>query len=514
VRTALRARPGRKPTRRGAVAIPCLAGGLLAAVSLPPFGFWILAWLGLAVLYVRLGGLAAKGRAVAGIFAGLGLLAPSLWWATEFNAAGYVAMTLAETAMFAALVVAVPPRRGRALAFPAAVVAFQAWISSWPFGGVPVGTLTLGQVAGPFGAAARLGGPLVVTALACGAAVAAGEAWRALATLAARPSLPAVAAGRGAARSLATAGLVCAVAAAGALAPDGGAGTGTVRAALVQGGGARGLTQEEVSPSTVYHAQLAATSQVRPPVQLVLWPEDVIALPGPLAGSPEEATMSRLARALHTTLVAGVTEDVGATRFLNKAVAWGPSGSVVYEYEKIHRVPFGEYVPLRGLFEHLADLSAVPRDAIPGTQPNVMRTPAGTLGVMVSYEVFFSYLGRTGVRGGAQLLVVPTNTSSYATGQMPAQEVAASRLRAIEGGRDLLQAAPTGYSAVIDNRGRVLARSSLGSRRVILASVERRSGTTVYVRLGDWPLVLLAVAALATAWALAGSARRRVTSVS
>ncbi len=478
---------------RGRIAGPCLAAGVLVALSLPPFGFWIRAGLGHAVLYVRLIGLSARQRAVAGAAAGIGLLALSLLWAWEFSAPGYVAMTIAETAMLTVCIVAIPPRRGTALAFPAAIVAFEAWISAWPFGGVPLGTIALGQVGGPLGQAARLGGPLLLTALACVCGVAIGEAFRAV---------------RGAPRhgtaALASGALAALVAAWSVAAPDGGNGIAEVRAALVQGGGQRGLSQLEVAPSVVYDAQVRASAGLRRPLDLVLWPEDVIALDQPLAGTYQDRQLGALARSLGSTVVAGVTVDVGATRFLNQAVAWGPSGSIIATYEKIHRVPFGEYVPFRGFFAHFANLSAVPRDAIPGTRPNLIRTPAGPLDVMVSYEVFFSYLGRNGVRDGGQLMIVPTNTSSYLTGQVPAQEIAASRLQAISGGRDLLQSAPTGYSAVIDNHGRVLARSSLGTRDRIVATVERRDGSTLYVRFGDVPVLALMAAGFAAAWALAG----------
>ena len=84
---------------------------------------------------------------------------------------------------------------------------------------------------------------------------------------------------------------------------------------------------------------------------------------------------------------------------------------------------------------------------------------------MVSYEVFYADRGRSSVRAGAQLLIVPTNTSSYATAQVPTQEIAASTVQAVQQGRDLLQAAPTGYSAAITNRGTLLERSVLGAPR-------------------------------------------------
>jgi len=108
------------------------------------------------------------------------------------------------------------------------------------------------------------------------------------------------------------------------------------------------------------------------------------------------------------------------------------------------------------------------------------------------------------VRAGAQLLIVPTNTSSYADAQVPTQEIAASEVQAVQQGRDLLQAAPTGYSAAVTNRGRLVARSTLGAQQVVFASLSRRSGLTVYVRFGDLPVVLLAAIGLLAGWILAG----------
>ena len=141
----------------------------------------------------------------------------------------------------------------------------------------------------------------------------------------------------------------------------------------------------------------------------------------------------------------------------------GPGRDLVSRFEKVHRVPFGEYVPYRSFFAHLGNLSAVPLDAVPGTGTGLMPTPAAPLGAMISYEVFYADRGRSSVRNGAQLLIVPTNTSSYATAQVPTQEIAASEIQAVQQGRDLLQAAPTGYSAAITNRG--VAAAALGARR-------------------------------------------------
>jgi apolipoprotein N-acyltransferase len=290
---------------------------------------------------------------------------------------------------------------------------------------------------------------------------------------------------------------------AGAAAPDGGQPVGTLRVALVQGGGARGVSKEEISPTSVLQAQLSATDgvPVNPSPALVLWPEDVVALSGPLAGSPEAALLSRLARQLRTTLLVGVTTPVGTTAFRNEIVAWGPDGRIVGVFEKVHRVPFGEYVPDRSFFAHFADLSGVPLDAVPGHGSGLMRTPAGPLGLLVSFEVFYADRSHSSVRAGAELLAVPTNTSSYSTSQVPTQEVAAARVQAVQTGRDLVQASPTGYSAAVTQRGVVLARSTLSRRQVLTVPVALRRGFTPYDHWGDLPVLLLSVAALAVGWA-------------
>jgi apolipoprotein N-acyltransferase len=124
---------------------------------------------------------------------------------------------------------------------------------------------------------------------------------------------------------------------------------------------------------------------------------------------------------------------------------------------------------------------------------------------MISYEVFVADRARSGARAGGRLLLVPTNASSYTTAQVPAQELAAARVRAVETGRWVVQAAPTGYSGVVDQRGRVRQRGPLGRAATIQSTVELRTGQTWAVRLGDGPVTLLAAAVLG----LAALLRRR-----
>jgi apolipoprotein N-acyltransferase len=482
--------------RRGRVAVSAVVAGVLLAVSLPPWGWWPLGLVGAALLYWRLGGLGWRARLLAGWLAGLGCYAIGLAWARAFNWYGALVLVLAEACFPAAAAAFTPPHRGRALGFVGAFTLAEALRLTWPFGGVPLGGVFLGQADGPLVQLARLGGPLTLTAGIFLGGVGLATVATALLARSRRLAGPSLAG-----PAVVLAALLAAVVA-GAAAPDGGAAVRTLRVALVQGGGQRGVSREDVPPVTVYRAQLAATRRVTGSgAELVVWPEDVVALDQPLAGSPQAVTLSHVARGLRTTLLVGVTvPGPSPTTFRNEVVVWGPSGRVVASFEKVHRVPFGEYVPDRSFFAHFASLAGVPEDAVPGTGTGLVRTPAGPLGLMVSFEVFYADRSRPSVRAGAQLLVVPTNTSSYSTSQVPAQELAAARIQAVQTGRDLVQAAPTGYTAVVTQRGVVVRRSVLGRREVVTAMVALRHGMTPYDRWGDVPILLLAAAALVGAW--------------
>lgn len=496
--------------RYGRIVVPSLAAGIGLTLSLPPFGVWILAFAASALLWWRLAGLRWHQRLAAGWVTGLGLFGPSLWWATNFNVYGGVVLILVEALAPAIACMAVPPGRGRTLSLTGAMVLTEALRGVWPFGGLPLGGVALGQAGGPLAGSARLGGPLLLVALVwlagsgVGAVVSGTYRWvRARRDPWSVPSRSrrALLAGAGALAA------VCGIGVWGATSPDGGRPVALLRVAAVQGGGVRGLSKSQVDPATVYDAQVAATAAIprldggRPPV-LIVWPEDTVSIDDRLDQNPVKAALAAMAVDARATLVVGVTETVSSTQFRNEIVAFAPSGQIVATYEKVHRVPFGEYVPYRGFFKHLANLSAVPLDAIPGHGDGLIRTPVGPLGAMVSYEVFFPERGWLPTRAGAQLLIVPTNTSSYATSQVPCQEVAAARLQAISEGRDLVQAAPTGFSTVIDSDGRVLERSSLGSRQVLVADVSLRTGRTDYERFGDMPVLLAAIALVLAGWAL------------
>lgn len=428
-----------------------------------------------------------RGRAVVGVVTGLGFLVPGLFWMSEFSAPGYLLSAIVESLLFAFGIVLVPQR----WALPGGLVVAEALRRVLPFGGVPIALVSQTQVGGPLAGIARLGGELLLAA-------AVGLAGVALASLATRRS----------GAFLAAAAVVVVVARVGAIRH-----TEVVDrfdVALVQGGGERGTQRSPEASAATFARHVEATASIDPDADLVVWPEDTVDIDGRLADSGEGEVLEDLVAELGVPLVIGLVEG-GDDSFRNATVALSPDGDVIARYDKNQRVPFGEYIPLRSVVDLVADVSAVPRDAVAGTEPGLLELPPADVGVLISYEVFFARRAGDALAAGAEVLLVPTNASSFSTTQTPSLELAAARLRAIETGRELLQVAPTGYTAAIDADGRVRERSELGERLVLDVSVGRRRGRTPYTRLGDGPFTVAAVLALAVAWVgvLAGGRVRR-----
>lgn len=491
---------GRRPPRAGWAPgwrrlLAGLAAGVLLAGSMPPRTAWYLAPLGAALLTWSMLGLAWRHRLVQGAVAGLAFFLPTLSWLSGFHPAGFAALLVVEVVLFALAMLLVDGRPARWWTVPAALVALEALRARFPFGGFPIPGMALGQLDGPFAAAAPLGGSLLVVGLAMGAGAAATGL---------------VVAGRRF-RALVVVAVLVAVSVAGTLlAGPEGASAGSLRTALVQGGGPRGIPAVVSDAGAVTERQFRLSEDLPPNLDLVLWPESSLGVSGPVAGTAEASRVAELARRTGATVVAGLSEtyDEG---FRNVAVAWDPDGRIVDRYEKVHRVPFGEYIPARAVFESVSDMTAlVPRDAISGRGPGLLSTSAGPMGVVISYEVFFSDRVRAAVDAGAQVLLVPTNAASYTTEEVPATEVAAARLRALEFDRAVLQAAPTGYTAIVRPDGLVVEQSGLGTAEVLSATVPLRTGMTVYARTGDGPgLAVVAATLLAAPFAQLSAALRR-----
>jgi apolipoprotein N-acyltransferase len=476
------------PTRaaRLRTAGACVAAGAMLCLSLPPFGFWPLAMVGLVVLDRLIADQPARARFARGWLVAMGCFVPSLSWMTALTAPGYVIACAAYAAMLGAGVAAAPPGRGRWLALAGTWTLAELLRWTWPFGGVPLANLAIGQVAGPLAPVLRIGGSLLLVLV----TVLVGQAT--------------AAAVRGAWKPAAGLVVLVGVILLGALAAPQGRPVGSAEVALVQGGGKQGTRKSETGVVDVFERHVAATGLVEPPVDLVVWPEDVIDTDDDFVDDPWADVVGGLATDLDAPMIVGTVEGAGPDAFRNAAVLIDAEGEVVQRYDKVHRVPFGEYVPLRWLLEPIAGDALPDRDAVIGELPGHLDVPGpvGRVAAPISWEIFFPDRTREGVEAGGRVVLNPTNGASFTGTIVQTQQVASSRMRAIETGRWVAQVAPTGFTAVIDEDGNVLERSRIGEQIVVQRPLELREGLTLYTRYGNLAAVAVSILLVAAGWAV------------
>lgn len=477
----------RRPTVRA------VGAGLAIAASLPPWGWWPLAFVGIALFDRLLAATTWKQRLFRGAVTGWVLFFPTIFWISQLTAPGYVIASLFFGGLVGVFAVAVPPNHGRAVGLIGAWVLCESLRTAWPFGGVPLSLLAVGQVAGPLAVIARIGGVLALGAVTVALGIALSAA---LARHLTKAAVLVVA-------SLAIVGLAAA-------SPSGTPTGETLDIAFVQGGGPQGTRAINTDRRQVFERHLAASEDVPEGMDLVLWPENVVDTDFDVQDAKEGTELQELARQLGAPLSVGTVEGVDDDNFRNSQQVLDAEGNWIDRYVKVQRVPFGEWVPFRSLIEQVAPDTLAARDATISTQSGRLDTGVAPLATVISWEVFFGHRARSAVQAGGELLYNPTNGSTYTGTFVQTQQVASSRLRAIETGRWLVQVAPTGFSAFVSPSGEVLQRTGTSERAVeVRRDVPLRTGQTWYVRYGDLPMRLAALALLAGGWALDAAARRR-----
>jgi len=473
--------------------VRAVMAGALLALSMPPWGWWPLAFGALALLDRLLAGASVRQRFGRGTVVGLTLFTPTVVWIAQLTPPGYLVANLVFSAFVGLFMMAVPPGPGRRPALVGAWMLCESLRCAWPFGGVPLSLLAVGQVAGPLAPVARVGGVLGLAAVTITAGIA-------------------VSAALGRQRRVAAVALVvvlgCLLVA--HLAPQGTDTGRTLDIALVQGGGPQGTNAIDTDMREVFLRHLRASDRVPQGLDLVLWPEDVVDTDGPVQEAREGRELQAMARRLDATVIVGTVEGVSDTEFRNSSQVIQPDGAWADRYVKVQRVPFGEFVPFRSLIEKVAPDTLASRDATVSHESGLIETPQGPIATVISWEVFFGHRARSGVAAGGELLYNPTNGSTYTYTMVQTQQVASTRLRAIETGRWAVQVAPTGFSAFVSPEGQVHQRTATRERKVeVRRGVPMRDGLTWYVRWGDLPMRVVAVVLVCLGWVM--DQRRRFT---
>jgi apolipoprotein N-acyltransferase len=504
-----------------------LLSGVALDLAFPAPGWWVLAAPGVAGLALAVRGASARWGALLGLVTGLAYFVPLLHWSGVYVGALPWLALAASQACFVALVGAALPwawrapggRAGTVLTVAGLWVLGEALRARLPFGGFPWGRLAFSQSDAPTLGWAALGGAPLVTAVVAGAgaclAVAVAELLRR------SPG------SRRAARAGLAAAVGVALVVAGPLAlrlgniGSGGASR-DVRVAAVQGNvptaGLEFNAQRRAVLDNHVRATLALADAVRAgraqAPDLVVWPEnssDIDPLRNPDAfGEIDQAT-----DALGVPLLVGAVLDGPGDHVSNAAIVWGPSGSAApgpgQRYVKRHPVPFAEYIPYRSFFRIFSDkVDLVSKDFAAGDKVGVLQLGPARIGDVICFEVAYDDILRDVVTGGADLLVVQTNNATFGYTDESSQQIAMSRLRAVEAGRAVVHVSTVGVSGLIEPDGSVVTGSRLFTPAVLDASLPLRTGFTVATRVGVLPEIALSLIGLALAGvALVRSRRRR-----
>jgi apolipoprotein N-acyltransferase len=275
--------------------------------------------------------------------------------------------------------------------------------------------------------------------------------------------------------------------------------TGEIRYALLQGNDQnRTLTAEEVASDYLFGKHLELARELDGDYDLIVFPESSLER-DPTTNPDVRAQLTDLAREHDATVVANARVPTDDGGLYNANVSYTRGGREQGIYAKQHLVPFGEYVPLRDELSFIGELDQIPYDYEAGDRRVMFRAGGHPLGSVICFESAFAPIVSDYVRDGAEVLLVSTNNRSYRRSGLSAQHVALSQLRAAETGRPVLHAAISGISAVVEPDGRVHDESELFVNRVIEGGVETTTGETLYVRLGDWVLILAGLALIAVA---------------
>jgi apolipoprotein N-acyltransferase len=261
---------------------------------------------------------------------------------------------------------------------------------------------------------------------------------------------------------------------------------GTLSVAVVQGNIAQAVKWDAAFRAETFRIYGELTQAAAPGSRLIVWPE--AAVPAYLRFEPGAMRwLTELAAAVRVPLLVGAPDaerEGRQIRYLNSAFLVEAAG-VRGRYDKMHLVPFGEYVPLKRLLFFVEAIAAEIGDFTPGRQATVFPLEGAPFGTVICYEVIFPDLFRRFVAGGASFMVNITNDAWFGDSGGPLQHLAMVPLRAVENHIAIVRAANTGVSAFVLPSGAIQATLPLGERGTLRAEVPLRRGETFYTRFGN-----------------------------
>ena len=489
------------PARR----LLAIASGIVLSFGFAPLEWWGAAILGVAAftLVIR-GSRSLRGSYLDSFLFGLGFFLPLLTWVRPPGTDAWIALAIYQAAIFAIqgpLTFVLLRSRWWPVLAATAWVTQEAIRSRVLFGGFPWGRLAFSQADAPtlhWAQVAGAPGVSLVTALA-GTLLAGALVWIGRFLLAAPGDLTSR-------RSalVRTAGLVLVsglALVAGHTVPLMKVGQDRLTIAMVQGNVPRlGLNAFEQRAAVLrnhVNETIALADAVRlgtqPRPDIVIWPENSSDI-DPLITEEAFTAIERAVHAIRAPILVGAvlngrTDSNGnLVTVRNAGIVFNVDGSTSQPYVKRHPVPFGEYIPFRSFFgTFIGRLSLIPYDFEKGRLPGDLRIGPITIGDVICFEVAYDGIVRDAVNGGGEVIVVQTNNATFGRSSETRQQLAMSRVRAVEHHRTTLVSATSGISAIIEPSGRVLRESQIFTPDLLVASIPVLTSRTVADRVGATP---------------------------
>ncbi|TMR09500.1 apolipoprotein N-acyltransferase [Nonomuraea zeae] len=492
--------------------VAAAAGGLALFAAFPPLDWWLCAPLGISLIVGSLYGTRPRRAAWLGYVAALVFLFPALAWVRTigddvwFMLVGVESLFYAAMAALAALVFRLPLWP---LWFSGLWVAMEWARGLVPIGGFPWARVAFSQGESLFTSYAALGGvPLVSFAVTlCGALVAHAVLVRPAASArSAASARPAAALRRAVPVVLALAVPVLSFAV-----PRPGDEGRAINVGIVQGNvPGRGMNILGDEPAVVLKNHANETKRLAQAVRDGKLPKpDIVILPenstdiDPYRDEFAREIIQDSVRDVGVPTLVGAVVAIGDDRRATRSLTWDPVTGPGAYYDKQHLVPFGEYTPFKEIVLALWErASLVGRQSVPGDKPGDLKLGPVTIGAVNCYEVAYDGTVRETVRAGGTPIVVQTNNASYAESNLPPQQLAMSKLRAVEHNRAVVTAATTGISAYVTPDGKVSwqTRELVADMNVVKVPV--RTQETIATKVGavpEWALMVMGAAAVGAA---------------
>jgi len=438
--------------------VTTLFAAFLASAAFEPIGLWFLAIFGFALFFFKL---TSSDRPVIHSFIfGFTLNAIVLHWSGKYvGALPWLLLALLQALFY--LPIGLTYRRTKSLWLSAlALLLLEELRARFPFGGFGWTRIAFSQVESPALPIVAIGGVLALSAFTI---------------------IIAILFARFGAKSFITIAILFIAA---VLLPQNPQGSGSVRLLAVQGNTPEVGLEFNSRAKAVFNLHRDATREFATQrYDAIIWPENAIDIDP--RNYPEVASdIKELTKDLKTPLIAGVVQQENGQPE-NASIMYSKEGKPQSVYVKRGLTPFGEFMPLRALAEFVSPMAKTVIDFAPGDKLVTHQVTGAQLGPIICYELIIDSLVRDMANSSAAF-IVQTNSATFANTAESAQQLAITRIRAVEHSRAILSVSTVGISAFIDNNGRVLSQTAENEKAFLVGDLSLSTNQTFIDRLLQW----------------------------